>query len=135
MLFLECYSRPFPVFKIFKWKSKNSTPSPGGHLAFEKKKKVVKKVVFFFYVWGGKNQSLKFMSFNLRICKVRMEIYLEIKNAVLLVWSVKSVGLHNVNVIKIGRKYCQLWLTENQCRQLSNVPVFLLGSHFNFSYL
>ena len=41
--------------------------------------------------------------------KVRMEMYLEI-NGVFLVWSVKSVGLQNVCVIKICHKY------KNSCK-------------------
>ena len=85
---------------------------------------------FLFKVWRGKNQqSVKFMSSNLWICKVKMELYLEIKNGVFLVWSVKSVGLQNLHVFKISRKYCQFWLAENRCGQLSNVPVFLLESY------
>ena len=51
-------------------------------------KKVV-ETVFFLEVWRGKNQQ----SSNLWIYKVKMALYLEIKNGIFLVWSVKSLGL------------------------------------------
>ena len=42
-------------------------------------------------------------------------------------WSIKSMGLQNVHIIKTNRKDWQLLLAENQCKTVANCSDFVHG--------
>ena len=47
------------------------------------------------------------------------ELSLNIENGVTIMWSVKSMGLQNLQFLKFREKISQLWCPGNQCGQLS----------------